>query len=131
MKEEFDLGGRIRFLRKYKNLSQKELADLIGVTAQTVHKYERGYRVPTADILIKIGELLDCNDFGWLLTGQNSTISDVGSICPVACNEEMQLLCARIKGLMESDKKLGSFIESSLYMIEEIVQIKNVTKSTD
>ncbi len=45
------LSNRIRAARKRVNLSQEQLAALIGVTAGTVHRWERGTVAPTLDHL--------------------------------------------------------------------------------
>ena len=37
-----EIGQRIRELRKSRNLTQKELASLLGVGASTVHRWEQG-----------------------------------------------------------------------------------------
>lgn len=44
----------LKELRKEKGLSQKEVADAIGVTRGAYGNYEQGTREPSIDILIKI-----------------------------------------------------------------------------
>ena len=41
-----NLGNKIGYLRKKKNLSQEELAEMIGVTRQTISKWELGDTTP-------------------------------------------------------------------------------------
>ena len=48
------LGYRLYELRKDKNLSQEDLGKILGVTKVSVSGYEKGTRVPSMDILIKI-----------------------------------------------------------------------------
>ena len=48
------LGYRLYELRKDKNLSQAELGKILGVTKVSVSGYEKGTRVPSMDILIKM-----------------------------------------------------------------------------
>ena len=48
------LGFRLRRLRKEKNMSQEELGNILGVTKVSVSGYEKGTRVPSIDILVKI-----------------------------------------------------------------------------
>lgn len=48
-------------LKKYRvmnNLTQRELADLIGISLLSVQRYESGQRVPTVDIALKYGRVL-------------------------------------------------------------------------
>jgi len=43
-----DFGARLRRLRESRRLSQRELADLIGVRVMQVNRYERGENLPSA-----------------------------------------------------------------------------------
>lgn len=47
------------FLRKAKHLSQEELADQIGVSRQTLSKYETGEALPDIEKCKRLAELLD------------------------------------------------------------------------
>lgn len=48
------LGEKIKILRKVNNLTQKELALKIGITASTITKYENGQLEPNIEVLNKI-----------------------------------------------------------------------------
>ncbi len=50
---------KIAFVRKKKNLTQKELGNKLGVTQQTVAQYENGARIPKLETLKKIASALD------------------------------------------------------------------------
>ena len=52
------LSQRIKELRLAKKLSQVELANLIGVTKQSVSNWENDNIQPSIDILIKLSEVL-------------------------------------------------------------------------
>lgn len=52
------VGGRIRERRLLLGLSQQQLADLIGVTYQQAHKYERGINRVSAGRLFEIARVL-------------------------------------------------------------------------
>ncbi len=52
------VGARIRQRRNVLNLSQQELAKLIGVTFQQAHKYERGINRVSAGRLFDIAQCL-------------------------------------------------------------------------
>ena len=45
---------RIKLLRKSNNVTQKALADAVGVSEIAIQRYEYGTRKPTIDILIAI-----------------------------------------------------------------------------
>lgn len=52
------VGARIRERRVMLGLSQKQMADLIGVTYQQAHKYERGMNRVSAGRLYEIAQVL-------------------------------------------------------------------------
>ncbi len=52
-----ELGERILRLRGEKNLSQEALAEALGVSRQSVSKWENGVSVPELDKLVQMGEL--------------------------------------------------------------------------
>lgn len=54
------VGKRIRYFRKKKGLTQKELGELIGRTHNTVSNYETGTISPEQDALFAISRALDC-----------------------------------------------------------------------
>lgn len=59
-KEIFDmLSENIKISRKYKGLSQDELAIKLNVVRQTVSKWERGLSVPDSEMLIALSEILE------------------------------------------------------------------------
>ena len=56
-KETF--GQRITNLRKEKELTQNDIAEKIGVTAQAVSKWENDQATPDIDILIKLSDIFE------------------------------------------------------------------------
>lgn len=56
-KETF--GQRLAALRKEKGLTQSDIADKVGITAQAVSKWENDQASPDIDILIKLSEIFD------------------------------------------------------------------------
>lgn len=54
-----DIGNRILEFRKQKNLSQEDLAEKIGVTRQTISKWELGDTAPDIKQINKIAESFD------------------------------------------------------------------------
>lgn len=53
-KPKYELGNRIKRLRKELGISQKELAERIGVSNSRVSNWEQGINRPDADILAKL-----------------------------------------------------------------------------
>jgi|SRR5690625_1867144 len=50
------LGDRLIKLRQKKSLNQKEAAELIGITAVNLSRYEKNNRVPNKETLNKLAE---------------------------------------------------------------------------
>ena len=50
---------RLKETRKDSGMSQKEVAELVGVGASCYANYEQGIREPSLEILVKICEALD------------------------------------------------------------------------
>ena len=53
------VGERLRAARRNKNLSQKELGDLIGTSAQQILKYEKATDVPSLSRLVQLATALN------------------------------------------------------------------------
>lgn len=53
-----DLGQRIKERRKTLRLTQPHLAEMAGISKNTLYKIERGQANPTLNVLIKIVDLL-------------------------------------------------------------------------
>lgn len=53
-----DFGQKLKQLRKQKSLTQKQLAELIGVQNSVISFYELGDRFPSPEILIRIAREL-------------------------------------------------------------------------
>jgi transcriptional regulator with XRE-family HTH domain len=59
MSMNINVGERIKELRSARNLTQSELANMIGVRVSTVSSYELSARQPSYDVLIKIAKVFD------------------------------------------------------------------------
>ncbi len=56
---ESDLSERLKHLRKSKNLTQENFAEIIGVSRTAVAKWENGYAEPTLQNIVRISEMFD------------------------------------------------------------------------
>ncbi|NOU68347.1 helix-turn-helix domain-containing protein [Paenibacillus sp. LMG 31461] len=77
------LGSRIKYLREKLDISQKRLADALGITNIQVSRYETGDRKPDPDTIKKIAEFFDVSsDFLLGVTSDqvdsNETNSSIG-----------------------------------------------------
>lgn len=57
--EQQKIGGFLKKLRKEKNLTQEQLAEIMGVSNRSVSRWETGANLPDLDILIQIAEYYD------------------------------------------------------------------------
>ena len=54
-----DMGARIKELREGKGVSQKQLADKVGVKQHTISQYENNIRRPSYEALLLIAKIFD------------------------------------------------------------------------
>ena len=66
------IGERITQLRTKQNISQGQLAELLGVSRQAVSKWENDLSSPDTLRLIKLADVLD-TDVEYLATGRNTS----------------------------------------------------------
>jgi len=59
MREELILKNRLKEIRNEKKFSQQELADMVGVSRNTISSIERGQYQPTAKLAFVICIVLD------------------------------------------------------------------------
>lgn len=52
-----NLGNKLKSLRTEKKLTQKQLADRVGLATSAISSYEAGSRYPTYEILIKFSRI--------------------------------------------------------------------------
>jgi transcriptional regulator with XRE-family HTH domain len=83
------VGARIRERRLTLGLTQQQLAELIGVTYQQAHKYERGINRVSAGRLFEIARVLNV-PVGYFYEGMHEE-----GIRPVTQRERMMLEVAR------------------------------------
>ena len=55
------LGEKIARQRKELNYTQEQLADILGVSRQSISKWESNIAYPETDKLIELGKLFDCS----------------------------------------------------------------------
>ncbi|WP_163832279.1 helix-turn-helix transcriptional regulator [Spartinivicinus ruber] len=60
-----DFKDRLKAVRKYRNLTQKEIAEKLGVSTPTFAAWESGRNKPKKLVVKRLSEVLDC-PYGWL-----------------------------------------------------------------
>ncbi|MBN8834548.1 MAG: hypothetical protein ABS68_00360 [Niastella sp. SCN 39-18] len=68
-----DFGTKLKSIRKLKNLSQSEMADLLFTTQGNYSQYENNNRIPSLDLLKRLIEQFDL-DANWLLSGSTEQV---------------------------------------------------------
>jgi len=66
-------GEKLTKLRKEHNYTQEQLAEILGVSRQSISKWESDLAYPETEKLIRIGELFDCSMDYLLKDGQETT----------------------------------------------------------
>lgn len=59
MKNKLTLKNKLKEIRKEKNISQQELADMVGVSRNTISSLETGQYEPTAKLALILSIALD------------------------------------------------------------------------
>lgn len=63
-----ELSKRFRYFRKYKKLSQLDLAEALGIYQSTISYYDNGERSIPVDIIVKLHNTFGM-DLNWFFTG--------------------------------------------------------------
>ena len=70
------LSENIQLQRKRCNLTQEQLAAVIGVTQNAVSRFERGTKVPSVAVLEQLADVFDCSTD--CLLGREETMEQEG-----------------------------------------------------
>ena len=79
------IGERIKEARKYRKMTQKQLAEAADVATGTIQQYELGKREPRYEILIRICKALNISILVFLLPGS----TPIKYLTPEAVNDEI------------------------------------------
>ena len=74
-----NVGEQIAVLRKGKGLTQNDLGERLGVTFQSVSKWERGETLPDTAILVDLADVLETTVDFILTGGERILPSEAGS----------------------------------------------------
>ena len=69
------IGAFLRVLRKEKNLTQEQLAEILNVSGRTVSRWETGINMPDLSIMIELADYYDI-DVKELLNGERKSEMD-------------------------------------------------------
>lgn len=88
-----EFGSKLMHLRKEKEYTQEDLANILHVSRQTVSKWERGESYPSYDILIAISKEFDIS-IDELVTGEDVRTMAIDSSNNVRKNSKITLILA-------------------------------------
>lgn len=80
-----NFGEKLKLLRTGQKLSQRELAERLGVAKSVVSYYESGDRYPSYDVLIKIAHLFHVTT-DYLFDIEKTRVIDVSNLSPSDIN---------------------------------------------
>lgn len=89
--------NRIVLAREYAKLSQKELAEKLGISPSTLNGYEKGNHDPKSTGLIKIAKI--CNVSTDYLLGLSNEISQLNDISTSQNSRKIDELLSKAKSL--------------------------------
>lgn len=89
-----NFGEKLKSLRTGQKLSQRELAERLGVAKSIISYYESGDRYPSYDVLVKLARLFHVTT-DYLLDIEKTRIIDVSNLT----EEEIDVIISMIKTL--------------------------------
>ncbi len=97
------INNRLREVMKCNGLNIKAFAELLDVPYRTLQNYLLNKRDPSAEVLIKVGDVLNI-DLNWLMRGKGEMFR--GSMSESKLNEKEKQLISRYRK-MSSDTQIA------------------------
>ncbi|KGQ38746.1 XRE family transcriptional regulator [[Actinobacillus] muris] len=110
------ISNRLREVMEYKGLNIKAFAQLLDVPYRTLQNYLLNERDPSAEVLIKISDVLNVN-LNWLMRGEGEMFRD--SMSESKLNEKEKQLISHYRK-MSSDMQIAFDISFRLLSKSEI-----------
>ncbi|UWS28550.1 helix-turn-helix domain-containing protein [Erwinia pyrifoliae] len=96
-----DFGKRLAALRKERQLTQIELADLLDIQPRMLGRWEQGQVKPQFDYIIKLAQFLEVST-DYMLLGEEDKAAPVFDIK----NKRLKELCKQVDGLKTEDQDM-------------------------
>lgn len=107
--------SRLRQARTDNNLTQIALADLCGISRQTINNYESGIREPNLEVLNELSHLLNVS-VDWLL-GNDSSLSFSNN---PTCFKERSVFCQRLISVRERKGETQAQVAAKLELSQGV-----------
>ncbi len=113
------VGKNIAAYRKRKDITQKQLAALLNITAQSVSKWEAGLSLPTVDMLYDLGAILGVS-VDSLLRERAADNMDISYMETGLDTDSLYELKGKINTFMTEDENLlyGHFVDPVMFKID-------------
>lgn len=115
------IGKKIKYYRKRKNMTQKQLGDKLNVQNNTVSAYERGTASLGQDTIFKLSEILDVkvDEFFPQKTYTTNELEQALKMTKNLETKDMEFLNQLIEKTMSmSDEERKKFLESIKFTVE-------------
>ena len=119
--------ARLKQLRQEKGLTQKELADALGISKASVVSYENALRVPSLDALVSIENFFEVS--GAYLRGETDDPAPNLWESPSTLDELKKIDVSLLPGLLESYQKASP--ETQFYVRGALAYIANALHVED
>ena len=118
------LGEKIAKQRKEQNYTQEQLADILGVSRQSISKWESDVAYPETDKLIKLGKVFDCS-MDYLL---KDDVTEKSGVQGSDFSEKVEGISRRViteknKGKLKKILKIAGIILAAVLAVDIISMI--------
>ena len=118
------LGEKIAKQRKELNYTQEQLADILGVSRQSISKWESDIAYPETDKLIELGKLFDCS-MDYLL---KEDVTEKDGTQPSSFNEKVEEISRKVmtyknKGKAKKILKIIGIILAAVLAVDIVSMI--------
>lgn len=121
-----EIGRRIRKVRESRELTQTDVAQILGMNRSNLSRMEIGEVMPTADTLVKLRKFLGISS-DWLLTGEG--VMDKPAVEILAAHDEdvRELL----ESMADSKRLKHAVLEFGLTYIEKFLKLATEIRPDD
>jgi transcriptional regulator with XRE-family HTH domain len=125
-----DIGARVRLFRKHLGLKQKELAEVLGISYQSLSDIEKGRNKPNFEFIFKLATRYNINldylikgegDFFTAGHGENTLMGKYGH---VELDEDTKMLFTYYFGSNFARYRILSHVEQLLYQNKDIIMLQ-------
>lgn len=118
-----DFAKNLAALRKSRQLTQLQLADMLDVQPRLIGRWERGQGKPQFDYIVKLADVLEVS-FDTLLRGDKAAAPSTFEVR----NKQLQELCKQVDQLDQNEQEVICYLMNLVIRNEQIKQIVSQQK---